>query len=149
MPVFTAKSSNLPFIGPILDIQIGPTRPALIAMQKVPGAQPPSLLTVSAMIDTGASCSVIKEGIPKQLGLHPVGFYLVNTPTSHNAKCFSYAVQLVLLANAGIQFPVTLSVVVIEAPLQGQNIQCLLGRDFLKHGIFIYSGPDESFSFSL
>lgn len=36
-----------------------------------------------------------------------------------------------------------LEISVIEAPLQGQNIQALIGRDDLKHGVFIYQGPQQ------
>jgi hypothetical protein len=37
---------------------------------------------------------------------------------------------------------------VIEAPLQGQHIQCLIGRDVLAHGVLIYIGYANQFSLS-
>jgi hypothetical protein len=101
------------------------------------------------MIDTGASCSVIKAGIADILGVKPVGVQYVSTPTSQNVRCLRYLIAFNFPSTAGLQVPVGLELAMIEAPLQGQRIQCLLGRDFLSHGIFIYSGPDQTFSFSL
>jgi len=36
--------------------------------------------------------------------------------------------------------------IVTEAPLQGQNIQCLLGRDLLAYGLLVYNGPTNTFT---
>lgn len=36
----------------------------------------------------------------------------------------------------------------IAAPLQDQHIQCLIGRDVLQHGVFIYIGYANTFSLS-
>ena len=49
-----------------------------------------------------------------------------------------------------ILFPnnVVVETVVIAAPLQGQHIQCLIGRDVLRHGVFIYTGYTETFTLS-
>ena len=45
--------------------------------------------------------------------------------------------------------PVHFDAVFTEAPLKGQNIQCLLGRDFLAHAVLTYVGPTNSFVISL
>lgn len=37
---------------------------------------------------------------------------------------------------------------VIEAPLQGQHIQGLIGRDILAHGVLIYTGYANQFTLS-
>jgi hypothetical protein len=42
----------------------------------------------------------------------------------------------------------TLSIIATEAPLQGQHIQCLIGRDVLKNAVLIYTGHDNSFTLS-
>ena len=148
MLLFTAKASNLIAIGPILDLQVVPSRAASAAMKSA-GQTPPEPVTVSAMIDTGASNCVIQNGIAQNLNLQPVGSHLINTPTSQNVQCFQYAVGLVFPATAGLNLSITMEMVVTEAPLVGQHIQCLLGRDFLAHGIPVYSGPEESFIFGL
>ena len=108
-----------------------------------------SPITVAAMIDTGASSSVIQAGIAAMLGIQPIGVQSICTPTSQNVMCGRYAVGFLFPATAGVLVPVMFDMVMTETPLQGQNIQCLLGRDFLSHGILVYSGPDNSFTFSL
>ncbi len=36
----------------------------------------------------------------------------------------------------------------IEAPLRGQHIQSLVGRDVLAHGVFVYTGYINQFTLS-
>jgi hypothetical protein len=124
-----------------------PTARALDAMRTK--KQPlPAAVTVSAMIDTGAGVSVIRTGVPQQLNLQPVGIQSINTPTSYSVLCHRYSIRMVFPFTGGIKVPVSIDMVMTETPLKGQNIQCLLGRDFLQHGVLIYSGPDETFTFS-
>lgn len=94
------------------------------------------------MIDTGATGSVIQRGLAARLGLNPIGVSYINTPSSMNVACHEYLVRLVLPNN--VLFETT----VIEAPLQGQHIQCLIGRDVLAHGVFVYLGYVNLFSLS-
>jgi len=94
------------------------------------------------MIDTGASGTVLQEGVPKQLGLQPVGVVSINTPSSTNVSSYEYLVRLVFPNN------VVVETTAIEAPLQGQHIQCLIGRDTLAHGVLVYIGYANTFSLS-
>lgn len=94
------------------------------------------------MIDTGASGSVIRQGLATQLGLNPIGLTYINTPSSTNVGCYEYAVRLIFPNNVVVETPV------LEAPLQGQNIQCLIGRDVLAHGVLVYIGYGNLFSLS-
>lgn len=75
--------------------------------------------------------------------ISPIGTVLINTPSSTNLTCFQFDVQIVFPNNVNIA-----SIVVTEAPLQGQHIQCLIGRDVLQHGVLIYTGYDNSFTLS-
>ena len=85
---------------------------------------------------------MVQAGIPAKLGLQPVGVVSINTPSSANVSCYRYLARLV--------FPnrVTFDCFVIEAPLQGQPIQCLIGRDVLSHGVFLYIGYANVISLS-
>ncbi|UDY35526.1 hypothetical protein [Dermatobacter hominis] len=56
-------------------------------------------------------------------------------------SCPQYAVQLTLPQGY-------LDITVVEAPLQGQHIQALIGRDVLKHAVFIYQGHTSQFTLS-
>ena len=40
------------------------------------------------------------------------------------------------------------SFIAIEAPLGGQHIECLIGRDVLKHGVLTYIGYINQFTLS-
>jgi hypothetical protein len=94
------------------------------------------------MIDTGATGSVIQQGLAAQLGLNPVGLVQIHTPSSTNVVCYEYAVRLVFPNN------VVFEGTVIEAPLQGQHIQCLIGRDVLAQAVLVYIGYSNLFSLS-
>jgi len=106
------------------------------------GTPVPAPIPVSMMVDTGASTTVIQTGLAQQLGLQPVGTLSVNTPSSANVQCNTYAVRLLLPEN------LVAGVVAIEAPLVGQNIQGLIGRDLLQHGVLIYLGKENQFTLS-
>lgn len=108
------------------------------ARQTVPNPVP-----ATALIDTGASRTVIQTGTAAQLGLNPVGVVSVSTPSSTNVQCFAYAVGLILPNGVGID-----GIVAIELPLTGQNIECLIGRDVLSMAVFVYTGGTNTFTIS-
>lgn len=141
MPSFTQRTSNLRQSGPLVAIRLAPANSYLEDI----GA---SLLNnkyveVSAMIDTGANRSVIQQGIASQLNLNPVGSTLLFTPSIDNSLCYLFDVQMIFPNNVIFQ-----DIAVVEAPLQGQNIQCLIGRDVLQHGLLVYNGYDNAFTLS-
>ncbi len=86
---------------------------------------------------------LLVKGLADKLGISPIGTALINMPSSTNVTCFQFDVQIVFPNNVNIA-----SIVVTEAPLQGQHIQCLIGRDVLQHGVLIYTGYDNSFTLS-
>ncbi|MGQ9695187.1 MAG: hypothetical protein ACUVWV_10630 [Thermodesulfobacteriota bacterium] len=94
------------------------------------------------MIDTGATGSVIQPVIAKQLGFQPVGVVSISTPSSQSVPCLQYVIRLMFPNNVIVEG------LAIEAPLQGQHIQCLIGRDVLAHGVFVYIGYINQFTLS-
>ena len=94
------------------------------------------------MIDTGATVSVVQQGLPAQLGLELVGVTYINTPSSSNVACHKYLVRLMFPNN------ILAETTILEAPLEGQHIQCLIGRDVLAHGVLVYVGYSNFFSLS-
>ena len=102
----------------------------------------PAPLQLQAMIDTGASGTVIQQGLAASLGLQPVGTTKITTPSSTEVDCYEYAVRYVLPNN------VVAEGTVIEAPLEGQQIQALIGRDVLSQAVFVYIGYMGGFSLS-
>ena len=143
MPSLTSKSPDLSLEGPIVDVHFIISA-ELEDLFKSENKTIPEPVPVRALIDTGASHSVISAEIPEKLGLKPVGSIKINTPSSENHECYQYFMRVLLPAHNLIY-----NGVFTAAPLKGQNISCLIGRDMLKDGIFIYIGYDNSFTLSL
>ena len=141
MPSFTQRIPDLRQVGPIIEVTLTPSVIFLERMNISPFVA--KAIKLLAMIDTGASGTIISESIPAKLGINPVGTTLINTPSSTNVCCNQFNVQIVFPNNVNIP-----SIVITEAPLQGQHIQCLIGRDILQHGVLIYTGYDNSFTLS-
>lgn len=84
----------------------------------------------------------MQQGIAAQLGLNPVSLTYISTPSSTNVPCYEYSVRLIFPNNVVADVPI------LEAPLQGQNIQCLIGRDILAQGVLVYIGYQNLYSLS-
>ena len=142
MPSFTTQVPNLQSAGAIVEARIAVNGHVEEILRKS-GAAVPMPITLTAMIDTGATGSVIREGLPAQLGLNPVGVTQINTPSSTNVQCFEFLLRVVFPNN------VIFETTVIEAPLQGQHIQFLIGRDILQHCVMICVGYLNQFTLSV
>jgi len=142
MPSFTTGSQDLRISGPLVEVNIAVGSPVEVAL-KASNTPMPSPVKAIAMFDTGATGTVIQEGIADQLGLNPIGVTSINTPASTNVSCYQYAIRLIFPNN------IVAEGIVIEAPLQGQSIQCLIGRDILAHGVLVYIGYMNQFTFSM
>ncbi len=141
MPSFTQRIPNLQQVGPVIEVVLTPSVPYL-QTNNISTATTNSV-RVLAMIDTGATGTVIRQGLANKLNINPVGTMLMHTPSSNNVLCYQFDVQLVFPNNVNVP-----SIIVSEAPLQGQHIQCLIGRDLLQHSVLIYTGYDNSFTLS-
>ncbi len=141
MPTFTIAGTNLQGVGPVAEVRIAVNESVETTLRDT-GAPVPSPLLVSAMIDTGASCTVIREGLAQQLGLQPTGVRMIHTASQSNVRCYEYLVRLLLPAT------ILFETDVVEIPLKGQHIDCLIGRDVLAQGILVYIGTDNLFSLS-
>lgn len=141
MPSFTTQVANLYQTGPIVDVGIWISQDAETAI-KVAGDHPVHPIDAVALIDTGATGSVLQKGIADRLQLKPVGITYINTPSSSNVRCPEYAIRFLFRNN------VVFETTAIEAPLQGQPIQCLIGRDVLAQSVLIYVGYTNTFTLS-
>ena len=141
MPSFTTQLPNLQVLGPVVDMRVWIGTPVEEVLKKSV-ASLPAPVPVTGMIDTGATGTVIQPEIAKKLGLQPVGVVTISTPSSENVTCYQYIVRLIFPSN------VIVEAIAIEAPLKGQHIQCLIGRDVLAHGILVYTGYINQLSLS-
>lgn len=125
--------------GPLLEIVVEPILDLQEAWRQ-DGRVIPSV-PVTALLDTGASHTVIQSNVFDRLGLESVGSVFFSTPsTTEPIVRLQYLVRLIL-AN-GIAFEVE----VAEAPLGGQEVQCLIGRDLLDYTVLTYNGPKNHYT---
>jgi predicted aspartyl protease len=141
MPSFTSQLPNLQSIGPVVDVRVGVGTSVENALKKA-GSPIPPMVSAKGMIDTGATSSVIQPSIVQSLGLQPVGIANISTPSSANVPCNQYLIRVFFPNN------VIAETIAIEAPMQGQQIQCLIGRDILSHGVLVYTGYMNQFTLS-
>lgn len=142
MPSFSSTQAALRSEGPLVSLQIVPPQ-ALVQALQASGDPVPQPISATALIDTGASQTSIETGTAAKLGLQPTGIVNVNTPNSTNVACEAYTVGLIFPNGVGID-----GITVIELPLQGQNIECLLGRDVLSQAVLTYVGFSNTFTLS-
>jgi predicted aspartyl protease len=143
LPSFTGTQPGLQQIGPIIQVTLSVVEAADQAMRAA-GQTPPSPIQVAMMIDTGASSSMIEPGLASRLGLNPVGVQQVVTPTTTAPVSLpTYAARITLAT--GPVFETT----VMEAPLVGQAINGLIGRDVLAQCVLIYIGYANQFTLAV
>ena len=105
------------------------------------GKQIPEPIKLIALVDTGATRTVIRSGICSNLSLTARNRVQIGTA---GEPCFADEFDVSLffpLLNVGFD-----TIFVLEAPLAGQNITCLIGRDLLSRGILFYNGFDNSYT---
>jgi predicted aspartyl protease len=140
MPSFTQRLPNLKETGPIVEIILSPSITFIKSLNlkgKIPA------IKLNSLIDTGATGTVIQQGISSQLKINPIGTTYITTPSSRNVRCLQYDVQLIFPNSVIVP-----TLIVTEAPLQGQHIQCLIGRALLSNAVLIYTGYDNSYTLS-
>jgi predicted aspartyl protease len=142
MPSLTVQVPSLHKQGPILDVRVAVGKASEDALARQ-GVKPPEPVTAVAMIDTGATGTVVSNELVRSLGLQPVGVCQVNTPSSAGVSCHQYLVRLIMPRHN-----VVVETIAIGAPLRGQHIQCLIGRDVLQHGVLVYIGYTNTFTLS-
>jgi predicted aspartyl protease len=103
----------------------------------------PKPVQVVALIDTGATGTVLQTGVAASLNLKPVGRVQITTASSAGLECPEFSVQLLFPAAR-----VAVEVAAIEAPMQGQPVQMLIGRDVLAGAVLVYNGVASHYSLS-
>ncbi len=125
--------------GPVIPVQVGPILETHEAWRRERGAVPSA--TILALLDTGASGTLVRTSVLERLGLEAAGPVFLNTPsTTEPEERSEYRIRLVLAKN------IVFETDVVEAPLGGQHVQCLIGRDILDVCRFVYDGPRRRFT---
>ena len=142
MPAFTATVRDLCHEGAVLALRIGVGVDAEAALLRT-GHPVPAAQSVRALIDIGAGRSLIRRGLAAQLGLTPVGVVEIDTPSSTDLEAAEYRVRFWLDHTIGLE------VTALEAPIPGDRLGALLGRDVLASAVLLYDGPSNRFTLTL
>jgi hypothetical protein len=142
MPSFSATVRDLRHAGAILPLRVGVGADAEAALRRT-GRPVPTAEEVRGLIDIGAGRSLIRSGLPARLGLTPVGVVEIDTPSSTDLEAAEYRVRFWLDHSLGLE------VTALEAPLPGDRLGALLGRDVLASAVLVYDGPNNRFTLTL
>ena len=130
---------------PVVDLYIGAglSKREILRERGLPA---PTARTLRALVDTGASRTVVEEEHLKGLGLTPLAEEDVHTASTGTApvKLDVYAIELSLAESVTGTLARDLAVLA-SADLGGLGVQMLLGRDVLGRVILTYNGPDREF----
>lgn len=133
-------------IGAILPVEI--TLPETYVEQLTKTKQPlPEAKIGVALLDTGSSDTIIHEPFLADL---PIGIShqsMYSTP-GHTSKVNCYPVKLVLPTHQGHFEFKGIHTRNLEnfTTSEGMQVACILGRDILRHFVFVYDGPSDTFS---
>jgi predicted aspartyl protease len=138
---------NLTQAGPLLDVLIGVSQAKEEALKKA-GIPVPTLTPARALIDTGASGTVIDPDVIDKLLLTPTGKGSTLTASTgsvpHEADLYDISIHIPIQRTIKI-FP---SVPIMALELAPLGVQVLIGRDILNQGLFIYDGPTQKYTLS-
>ena len=138
MPSLSVQLNDSLSVGPILEVRLLPVGQDVVR----PGKRrvlAPAIVAVTALIDTGATRTVLKRSVARTMGLKAVDVATVHTASSANILCVRYDLRLILRRD--LMFDVR----AIGLPMDGQHLDCLIGRDVLANGVFLYLGAQNQF----
>jgi predicted aspartyl protease len=147
MPVLTLKTdhSGKPVV--LLYVGISVDRLEILREQGLPI---PVARTVRALVDTGASRTIVEEKYLRSLELPPLSEEDVYTASTGDIplRLKIFAVELSLAED--VTGTLARNLPVFASPdLSGLGVQVLLGRDVLRRLILTYNGPEQEFHLEL
>jgi len=122
-------------LGAVLQVVV--THPKIIIDEYQKNNKVAPHLVVKALIDTGASNSIIKPEIAQQLNLTHTGYQKINSVQNQQRQPVYYG-RLQFHWNVGKDIPIA------SCPLPASFYDCLIGRDILQHWCLTYNGVDGS-----
>ena len=138
---FTAQLRTLKEKGPTCEIVI---RPSAITVKKLKlGKKEVPWIKVLALIDTGSSTTAISQKVVMKLKLVSRGTAQVYTSAKLTEVRNEYDISLEFDTDVYLEV-----LRALEANLEDHSIGCIIGRDVLAFGTFIYDGPKKRFSLS-
>jgi hypothetical protein len=138
---------NVKAIGAMIDVVVGLSAPQAKVLEQI-GLPPIWPILSKAMLDTGASSTLVDFSLVNDLGLLPTGQVEIKTPSTGTEPLIAptFNVQLQLIGPPHVSVAPVLKV--IAADLSPFGIRVLLGRDVQSRCLLIYNGPSDQFTFS-
>lgn len=130
MPLFTSPIS--PSHGAVLEASVSAAGEA---------ADGSPAIAVRLLVDTGCSHTSIRPRLARRLGLVPIARRRVSTPSHHGVPADVCRVSLTVGSLVTIR-----DLAAVGTPLEGQDVDGLLGRDVLRHAMLVDHGPEESWT---
>lgn len=144
MGELTIASALLQARGPLMSIEVH-APPVVLQLAQSQGqtpSPPPPPATGLALIDTGASATVVDENALLALGVNPIGTTTVLTPSGAEQQ-LAYPAEIEFAGMPGrIQFASVLG----SKHLAAQGIIALIGRDVLANALLVFNGPAGMFT---
>src|SRR5258706_11386481 len=111
----------------------------------------PAPVTVSALIDTGASCTCVDSSILTGLNLTPTGTATVRTPTtgSQPAVVDQYDIGLAIPATPGASPLILATIPAIKAELANQRFLVLIRKDITQRSIIVYERRNRNLTLAV
>lgn len=147
MPSVFVTVANLVREGPILPVRLGMPRRVREALA-TSGRDVASPILVDALVDTGADCTCVSPDVASRLALVPYGAAEFQTPSGTARTSTYYLCLEVPNGDPSGAVAVIDPIAVLEGTLQGADIDCLIGRDVLKHSVLTYIGRANCFNIS-
>lgn len=116
-------------------IKVSITHPRIVQEKLKQQGKSAATVSVNAMIDTGASGTVITPRVADQLGLIHTGYQKVSSVQDEQERPVFFGF-ITFPWGSGKEIPI------VSCPLK--HFDCLIGRDILLHWHFTYNGPDGS-----
>jgi len=134
--------------GPLIQVLLGVSAPKRKALTDA-GSPVPAIIPATALVDTGASHTVIDPGLATQLGLTPTGSAPMITPSTGNTpvSCSIFDVSLAIVAGPPSNIKLLFHnacMPVSESALAHQGFEVLLGRDVLASAMLVYNGSSNT-----
>ena len=127
--------------GPTLDIHIAV--PRRVERELIEAGLPvPDPVPAHALIDTGATGTLVRPAVVHSLNLNPVGTTTAKTPRAAAQPTVRYHVKLLLPGLLGFK---ELDVDTLDLPGQ-DGLDCLIGRNLLNMGVLVYIGQTKQFT---
>jgi len=147
MPMITGELS---WHGAIVPLRVGVSRNRKARLEHLRMTVPQEVI-VLAQIDTSSHVTALMPDALRSLQIRPFSTMRLRTPSTtrdNPHECFVYDVAITL-QSGDTSWPVP-SVHVIQCDdfNPDEEVQALIGRDILRHCVFTFSGPHNSFSLS-